>query len=1337
MKTNLASQLAQEFWFNKMKHTEVEDSFTRTAKSRGPEAPPELAQVDVPFGPGLTAVFTYITKENAAQEFVLGLGTLFTVLYKYNFKSPLVATPAIRDQAQPAGTDGGPNQPLLFFTGKTDGQSTYKKIVESVKEQFKQALRHQHYDFGQFLAAVEANRPGERDAFYNLGFGHDKLTDTAQLTGGTFRLAFTLLTKDQPYRLRLTYDPACYPADFVRQLGKHFLQTLQHYLKHAEEPVARRPALDAGETQAVVYDFNATVAPYSREKTLHALFEAQVARTPGAVALRQDGTEMTYEALNRRANQLARKLRAAGVCNGDNVGLVTSRGFDMIVGMYAILKAGGAYVPIDPAYPVDRQQYILTNSGVSTVLTDADYPVAAAAPGVAFLPTGADTCSSFEDGNLRLEKSSADLAYTIYTSGSTGRPKGVMIEHHSAVNLVEWVNGTFGVGSHDRLLFITSMCFDLSVYDIFGILAAGGSLVIARQEEVQDVEKLTAYLVNEQITFWDSVPTTLNYLVGELESAGNPFAQTQLRLVFLSGDWIPVSLPGRTKKYFPRAEVISLGGATEGTVWSNYYPVTDVPADWTSIPYGKPIANNFFYILDEDLHPVPPGVVGELYIGGVGVARGYANDAEKTACSYVKDPFSSTLGGRMYRTGDLGRMQPDGNMEFLGRKDHQVKIRGYRVELGEIKNVLLAHEGVDEVAVIARKDSAGAPQLVAYVTGPGVLDTAALRTYLRGYLPDYMIPAHLVRLATLPLNANGKIDLKALPDVQSLPAGDAAGYVAPVTELEKQLVAIWQEVLENERIGTTDNFFEIGGHSLKAARVVGRIAKELRIRTELRTLFAYPTVGGLAGQLEKTGRVAYEQITPVAVQPHYEVSHGQKRFWAMDRVEKDQTAYHIPGAYQLEGHVDPAAFGRAFAALVARHESLRTVFVSAAGEPRQVIQPADRSGFRVEYLDLREEEGKDAVLKALTRQEAAQPFDLERGPLLRAKLLHLADTRYVFLFTLHHIIADAWSMGVLLREVLALYDAFSRGEANPLPPLRIQYKDYAAWHNARLGHEAAGAHAQYWEGQLGGEVPAPGLPTDFPRPARSTHEGDHVQLTLDETLTAALRTLSHDNGASLYMTLLASVYTLLHQRTGQSDIVIGAPVAGRDHNDLENQIGLYINTVALRTHLAAGDPFSALVEKVKQTVLGAYEHQLYPFDEVVQRLPGKPGRGPLFEVGVDFATGATVRDLGENASRAGIRVRPVDDGFKGAKASLWFNLSEYDGKIALTLDYSTRLFKEASAERLAADWQWLLAQLAAAPGSTPQQLAARLTDHHAQRQADAQQQLKARNLHSLLAAKAG
>jgi len=619
----------------------------------------------------------------------------------------------------------------------------------------------------------------------------------------------------------------------------------------------------AGQSQ-LFSDFNNTIADYPKEKTIADLFEEQVLRNGDAVALCRHEHSMTYEELNKHANQLAHYLIASGVKNGDNVGLLVSRTFDMVTGMLAIMKAGGAYVPIDPDYPVDRQEYILQNSGVSRLVVDSDYPLLTLLDSSQVVRMRETDLNSYKNTNPAIKAGSTQLAYTIYTSGSTGRPKGVMIEHHSAVNLLLWVNSEFNVGPDDRLLFITSMCFDLSVYDIFGMLAAGGSIVMVEKQELMDVPKLKEMLLKHQVTFWDSVPSTMDYFIGELEAADAKYFASKLRLVFMSGDWIPVNLPGRIKKYFPKAQTISLGGATEGTVWSNFYRIEKVESNWTSIPYGRPITNNFFYILDEHLNPVPPGEEGELYIGGVGVARGYANDKKKTERSFMKNPFNSALGGRMYKTGDLGRMLPTMDMEFIGRIDDQVKIRGFRIELGEIATALQKHQKVRSAVVLAKAIKEHEKELVGYVVGDA--SAAELKAYLNTMLPAYMVPANYIMLDAIPLTSNGKVDKKALL-LYACPEEEISFYIAPRTNVEKMLADVWSEFLGIKRVGIYDNFFELGGHSLIAVKVMTKIERLTGKRLPLASLFEKPTVERQARLLDMDGRsVTWDSLVPIKPQ---------------------------------------------------------------------------------------------------------------------------------------------------------------------------------------------------------------------------------------------------------------------------------------------------------------------------------------------------------------------------------------------------------------------------------------------------------------------------------------
>ncbi|OMQ08158.1 non-ribosomal peptide synthetase [[Flexibacter] sp. ATCC 35103] len=628
---------------------------------------------------------------------------------------------------------------------------------------------------------------------------------------------------------------------------------LEKFIENPDLPLSDLNMLTDGDKQLLDI-FNDTIVPYSKDKKIHELFEEQVKKNPFCVALKQKGVEVTYDELNRKANQFARHLVEQGVKTGDHIGIITSRNFEMIIGLLGILKAGGVYIPIDSNYPLDRKTFVIENSAVSFVITEDEKNI----EGIEHVKKVLIANYDYNADNLNIPVDSTQLAYTIYTSGSTGNPKGVKIPHHAAVNLIEWVNSAFNVQTGDKLLFITSVCFDLSVYDIFGMLASGGAIVIMQEEEIKDFKMLKKVITEEQITFWDSVPTTMNYLINELEYENENFIQTQLKTVFLSGDWIPTQLPTQIVKFFPNANVISLGGATEGTVWSNYYPIKEVDPKWSSIPYGKPIDNNFFYILDENQNHVPVGVAGELFIGGVGVANGYANDEVKSAGSFFKDPFNDALGGMMYKTGDLGQVLPEGNMEFLGRKDYQVKIRGFRVELGEIESVALKNDKIKEVIVDVMKEGF-TNRLIFYVVFNEVLSQDEIKAYLRNYLPDYMIPEYYVTLDKLPLNTNGKIDRKLLPKPDLL-FDNQKIKKSPEGKIQIKLEAILSVILNRESIATNENFFELGIDSLTVGSFVNRINSDTGYSVTIRDIFNSPTIELLAQEIEKINLVSVSNI---------------------------------------------------------------------------------------------------------------------------------------------------------------------------------------------------------------------------------------------------------------------------------------------------------------------------------------------------------------------------------------------------------------------------------------------------------------------------------------------
>lgn len=1110
----------------------------------------------------------------------------------------------------------------------------------------------------------------------------DEVRTSAEMTNTKFD--FEVDKTLGSFSIRIKYLPAYFYPSEIRTALDLYVSILEQFTKDIEANLDASMMLPKDHEQYFLKEFNNTIESYSNTKTMHALFEEAAVKYPENVALRQHGKVMTYGELNSRSNQVAMQLLELGIQPGYNVGIIAKRSFDMIVGLMGILKSGGAYVPVDPEYPQDRQAYILSNSNVKSVVVDDDYEVVQSFDANAVFSMTSIDWSTEAVSNPRVNIPTNQLAYTIYTSGSTGRPKGVMIEHHSAVNLIEWVNKTYDVNTEDRLLFITSMCFDLSVYDIFGTLATGGSLVMANQEEVQKVSVLKQLLLDEKITFWDSVPTTMNYLIGELEMDADGFVQNDLRLVFMSGDWIPVQLPDRIHKFFPNAQNISLGGATEGTVWSNFFPIPEVPETWTSIPYGQPITNNFFYILDENKKMVPKGVSGELYIGGVGVARGYANDEVKTAYSFVSDTFLPELGGAMYRTGDLGRLLPTGDMEFLGRVDHQVKIRGYRVELGEIESVLQKHPSISEAIVNNFKDTQGNTQLCAYVVAPNAVKQLEINNYLQEHLPNYMIPNYFMQLDTLPLTSNGKVNRKALPEPRYQESVEKE-FIAPETELEKTVTETVGAILSIERVGMSDDFFEIGANSLQVGALVNRLHKKTDILLDIRDIFETPTCSGIVETLKSKQAGGYEQIPVLEPMEDYPVSYAQQRMWILSQLEGGSRAYHMPNSLRLKGDLDVSRFVESIEAVLDKHEILRTIFLAnESGELRQKIVSREELGFTVDVRDINDSEHKEAYIENYVSENTEALFDLSSGPLLRVGIIRLSNSEFVFYYNMHHIISDGWSMEVLAKDVLSTYGALLNDQTLDAQ-LPIQYKDYTSWQIDQVENKEGKTSKDYWVKQFSGEIPVLDLPMQKPRPTMKTFNGANIDFSFTQEVSEQLNTYCRDQGGTLFMGLLSGLYGVLSKYTNQEDMIIGTPIAGRTNIELENQIGLYVNTLALRTQFSIKDTFPKLFNRVKETTLGAFDHQSYPFDKLVNDLDvvNDSSRNPLFDVML------VLQNIEQEERKAEDFMEVIEEGDRDEVSDfdLTFVFSEHNGILHGSVNYNTDIYSQEFVEQLTRHYQ--------------------------------------------------
>ncbi|MEP6908343.1 MAG: amino acid adenylation domain-containing protein, partial [Pseudoxanthomonas sp.] len=1082
-------------------------------------------------------------------------------------------------------------------------------------------------------------------------------------------------------------------ADFMQCA----LEQLDQALTSAPGTALRQlDVLPASEREQLLQTWNQTAAPYPSECGVHELFVEQAARTPDALAVIDGDQSLSYAELDSRADRLAGCLREHGVSTGDYVVTLLERSAALVIAELAILKAGAVYVPLDPRSPPMRQQWTIADCAACLVLADltladgADLAVPLLQINLAMI----DALPAAE--SVPVPRRGGDLAYVMYTSGSTGTPKGVLVPHR-AINRLVINNAYVTLETGDRVAFAANPAFDASTFEVWMPLLNGGTLVVIDRDTALSpaafAQALDAYRIDR---LWLTVGL-FNEMAGAMTSV-----MPRLKTLIVGGDALDPVTIARVLTQCPPQCLLNGYGPTETTTFATTFVVTHLAEGTTRIPIGRPISNTVTYLLDAHGQPVPLGVIGELYIGGDGVALGYLNRPELTAERFLADPFSTAPHARMYRTGDLARYLPDGDLEFLGRNDHQVKIRGFRIEPGEIQARLAEHPEVRDAAVIVREDSPGNKRLVAYVVsvpgtyvdesndssthGDEVNDSsgdfaARLRSHLARHLPDYMVPAAYVRLDALPLTPNGKLDREALP----APEGDAytrRRYEAPQGAIEQTLAQLWSELLKIEQVGRHDNFFELGGHSLLAVRLLSRLPATFGVELPLATLFARPTLADfVAAIVETLAQHGSQQLIPLSRisrdQP-LPLSFAQQRLWFLAQIEGVSAAYHIPLALHLRGHLDVDAWRHSLDALFARHEALRSVFVSTDGQPQVELLAADQ---RMPWLahDLRHLPDAEAQLQQLTLEEAHAPFDLARGPLVRARLVQLADEDHVFLLTQHHIVSDGWSMGVLITELSALYSAFREGRANPLPPLAIQYPDYAAWQREWLSGERLQHQIEFWRGHLAEAPVCLSLPTDHPRPRQQNFAGDMVPVQIDAELARGLKQLSQRHGTTLFMTVLAAWATVLSRLSCQDDLVIGTPTANRSRQEVEPLIGFFVNTLALRVDLSGQPSGRELLQQVRQTTLAAQSHQDLPFEQVVEIInpPRHLDHTPLFQVLFAWQN----NDQG-HLQLPGLDVGAASVPIDVAKFDLELNLSEgADGTIAGGLSFATALFNAPTLQR--------------------------------------------------------
>ncbi|MBG4573873.1 pyoverdine non-ribosomal peptide synthetase PvdD, partial [Pseudomonas aeruginosa] len=1085
-----------------------------------------------------------------------------------------------------------------------------------------------------------------------------------------------------------------FDASTVERLAGHWRNLLRGIVANPRQRLGELPLLDAPERRQTLSEWNPAQRECAVQGTLQQRFEEQARQRPQAVALILDEQRLSYGELNARANRLAHCLIARGVGADVPVGLALERSLDMLVGLLAILKAGGAYLPLDPAAPEERLAHILDDSGVRLLLTQGHLlERLPRQTGVEVLAIDGLVLDGYAESDPLTTLSADNLAYVIYTSGSTGKPKGTLLTHRNALRLFSATEAWFGFDERDVWTLFHSYAFDFSVWEIFGALLYGGRLVIVPQWVSRSPEDFYRLLCREGVTVLNQTPSAFKQLMAVACSADMATQQPALRYVIFGGEALDLqSLRPWFQRFGDRQpQLVNMYGITETTVHVTYRPVSEADLEGGLVsPIGGTIPDLSWYILDRDLNPVPRGAVGELYIGRAGLARGYLRRPGLSATRFVPNPFPGGAGERLYRTGDLARFQADGNIEYIGRIDHQVKVRGFRIELGEIEAALAGLAGVRDAVVLAH-DGVGGTQLVGYVVADSAEDAERLRESLREslkrHLPDYMVPAHLMLLERMPLTVNGKLDRQALPQPDASLSQQA--YRAPGSELEQRIAAIWSEILGVERVGLDDNFFELGGHSLLATRVISRVRQEQQLDASLKALFERPVLEAFAQGLERTTD-AVSTIPLADRQQPLALSFAQERQWFLWQLEPESAAYHIPSALRLRGRLDVDALQRSFDSLVARHETLRTRFRLEGGRSYQQVQPA------VSVSIEREQFGEEGLIERI-QAIVVQPFDLERGPLLRVNLLQLAEDDHVLVLVQHHIVSDGWSMQVMVEELVQLYAGYSQGLDVVLPALPIQYADYALWQRSWMEAGEKERQLAYWTGLLGGEQPVLELPFDRPRPARQSHRGAQLGFELSRELVEAVRALAQREGASSFMLLLASFQALLYRYSGQADIRVGVPIANRNRVETERLIGFFVNTQVLKADLDGRMGFDELLAQARQRALEAQAHQDLPFEQLVEALQPErnASHNPLFQV--LFNHQSEIRSVTPEVQLEDLRLEGLAWDGQTAQFDLTLDIQEDENGIWASFDYATDLFDASTVERLAGHWRNLLRGIVANP----------------------------------------
>ncbi|MGX5686870.1 amino acid adenylation domain-containing protein [Chryseobacterium cucumeris] len=1191
----------------------------------------------------------------------------------------------------------------LAIRTQLEEQASFLDLLEIQKIKLLNAYDHQNYPFDTLVNKLNLKRDTSRSALFDVlvvlqnqeqlkNINTEELSDINisdyEFKSETSQLDISFTFKEnKALSLTIEYNTDIYDRYLIERIFIHFENLLTRLIHNPKKHIQEVDYLTVDEKQNLLVKFNSTEVAYPRHKTIVDLFEEQVQKTPDNIAVVFEKTELKYEKLNAISNQLAHYLRANFDITSDNlIGIKLDRSERMIIAILGILKAGAAYVPIDINYPQERIDYIEKDSNCKVVIDEI-------------------TFGEFEKIKKNYPKTDIgkinqpyDLAYVIYTSGTTGNPKGVMVEHSSVVSICENWRVHYGLNQIEvNLLQLASISFDVFVGDICRSILTGGKMIICSNDIKLNPEHLYELMQEQKISILEGTPSLLLPLMEFISSENKDYGFFKI-LIFGSDSFNNQDYNALKDKFGSTIKIINSYGVTEATIDSTYYD--DYKKNLVGFtPIGKPFSNTKIIILDSYGNLVPSGVYGEVYIGGNGLARGYFNNQDLTVQKFINNPFESTE--RLYKTGDVGRWFPDGNIDFMGRKDNQVKIRGYRIELGEIENALQQKKDIDTCIVLARSNDSGEKYLVGYIVSKKEQKVSDLIDHLQNILPNYMVPSYFVQIDALPLTPNGKIDRNALPSPKESRISSGTEYIAPRTGLEQELVIIWQQVLGIEKIGIKDDFFELGGHSLTVTKLLSNINRQFEVKITFKEIFSNTTLEDQVKIILQAKKSSYQKITKAQEQSSYPLSSSQRRLWLLSQFEGGNTAYNMPSVFEITGDFIIAYLENAFSDLIERHESLRTVFKDDEDGVKQIVLNVNEFNFRLQYEDVSTTENPLENLNNIIQKETTYSFDLSSDLLIRSKIVKTSPENYTLICVIHHIISDGWSLEVMINELFALYDAHRKGERNVLPQLELQYKDYAVWQQHELKSQAINTHKSYWLEKFKTEASVLNLPTHQVRPAIKTYEGSSLSKGYAKELFQDFNNLCLSQGTTLFMGLLAAVKTLIYKYTDQVDIIIGSPIAGRENEELHSQIGLFANTLALRTQFDAEDNFKELLANVKEVTLGGYEHQIYPFDEIVEQLPLKRdlSRNPLFDVMVTLQNTDNIKvDLNE---LGGFAIKEYKTAVNEiSKFDLEFIFEQTSNSLDLVIIYNKDLYTSEFVSNVLNHFEVLLESIVSAPERT-------------------------------------